>query len=102
MDKDVSGASIEQLAPFIVYLWKSATVLFVRRKRKVFNIPLQFVSGIVTVKLEKKERLLCYFSAKKENLERIAESTVGYPTNIQDWSKLLETAKYAKGKLYLE
>ena len=54
------------------------------------------------VKLLKKERLLCYFEDKKENFERIAESTVVRPTNIQDWSKLLETAKYAKGKLYLE
>lgn len=69
MEKDLSRASIEQLAPFIVYLWRSATVLFVRREQKVFNIPLQFVSGsIVTVKLEKKRKTVVLLWRQKGEL----------------------------------
>eukprot|EP00092_Neocalanus_flemingeri_P007102 GFUD01007672.1.p1 GENE.GFUD01007672.1~~GFUD01007672.1.p1 ORF type:complete len:707 (+),score=179.53 GFUD01007672.1:190-2121(+) len=97
-DQEVSDADIKDVPPYFVYLWRSDNLLHVRRERKFFDIPLRKVSGsIVIVKLEQKgERLVCNFGENKNHFEMTADSSAGYPTNIQEMSTLFETVKVAK------
>ena len=76
-------------------------MLYVRRESKVYEIPLNRVSGnIVMVKLEgRAKRLVCCYGEDKDHFPRVAEFRAGYPPNVQKMKTLLETAKGAKGKL---
>jgi len=83
---------------YLVYLWRSETLIHVRRELKVFNIPLRQIHGdLIWVKLtEEKGVLSCQYDDNKEIFRNTATVDTGFPDNILTMDDLFETVKDAK------
>ena len=102
--EEIDQTDLKKMPAYMVYLWRSETVLFVRREMKVFEIPLgQVHATTIWVKLEEKNNTTCCkFGENKDNFENMANFPRNcLPKNIQRMTQLFETAKSVKGNVLL-
>lgn len=103
--QEIKELDVKKIPAYIVYLWRSDNMLYVRRELKYFEIPLRAVHGsLIWVKLDEKSgKVICQYGPEKvEHFSMTANVRNGYPDNIQDMEDLFNGAKSAKNMGNLE
>jgi hypothetical protein len=101
--QEIKDLDVKTTPAYIVYLWRSVNLLYVRRELKYFEIPLRAVHGsLIWVKLDEKSgKVICQYGPKKvEHFSMTADAKNGHPDHIQDIEDLFKEAKSAKSKIF--